>query len=614
MKKRMIGLIMLISVLLAVVIGLFAVQESLLYRWSPPEQGAYETTIRVVADIDYEPISFIDKNGNYAGHDVELIYAIGEILGVNIDLELMEWSDAVACVQEGECDLLLSVAYSQQRTDWMEYSTPVMNEPYVVFGRDAKDFSIAELLGARIALMEGDAVKDAVITSYALEGTIYYLPTYEPCFEMLAAGECDYVIAPRTVGLGLMRDMGLDDIEVSDSAVYNSIYCIAAPEAGAELIGEVNRALYQLSMDGTLDEIYHYWMEEYIGAGNVLEVIEEYWMTLVVVALVILFGFCAILLFYENKRSRQLTLQMENEREINALTNQLDAVLRGISGGFSICRDDEEFSFIYVSEAVAALLGYTPEEFMQASGGTTLGVVYPEDISRVSNEQIRNLENGENFSLKYRMRCKDGTLKWVTDSGKLVINEKGEREFYCFYQDVTELEESRRKLKDLAYVDLLTGQGNKTAYMRKVSELEEQLAQQPEASFGIVVFDLNDLKRINDAIGHDMGDLYIKTAVRYMQEAFEGSTIYRIGGDEFVVLVLPPELEQIDQQAALFEEKLDEYNRLSDEFPSDISVALGWTKYDRGSDACVKDTFCRADALMYQNKRAKKTCSASGHS
>ena len=608
MKKRIIIGVMLISLFLTFGVWLYVLQSKNREEWVVPEQGKYETTLKVVSDIDYEPISFVDENGQPAGHDVALIYAIGEQLGVNIDLSLMEWNEAIAGFRSGEYDILLSVAYSPERTAWMEFTTPILNEPYMVFGKNVEDFNIAQLFGARIAMMEGDDVKDAIVTSYHLEGSIYYLPTYIPCFEMLANGECDYVVAPYTVGMGLVRQMDINDVSVCSNSLYNSIYCMAVQKGNTALVERINRELYILGEDGTLNELYENWMLDYTGANSLKSLMEQRWSELVIVSLLMLCGLCAVLLAFESRRSRELALQMEGRRQIDALQLKLDTVLSGISGGFMIYEDDGQDTIIYVSTAVAGLMGYTVEEFIMANHASAAEVVFDETLRERRREKLQSLGIDESYSLKYRVRCKDGGLKWLIEDGRVVTDEQGQRQYYSFCHDVTELEESRIKLNNLAYVDLLTNTRNKTAYVKTMEKLDARQKEDPDFSFGIVLFDLNDLKKVNDNLGHQMGDKFIKLAARCMQEAFCDSVIYRVGGDEFAALLFGPALEKLNDYVQAFEKRLWEYSSAHAEFPDGIGVAMGYAVYNGAEDTCCRETILRADKLMYADKEKKKTC------
>lgn len=127
---------------------------------------------------------------------------------------------------------------------------------------------------------------------------------------------------------------------------------------------------------------------------------------------------------------------------------QLETILSGISGGFKISRGDEEFTYTYISESAAALFGYSVEEFVRVSNNSASHIIYPPDLEDVLKALEDDLSRGSVYSVKYRVKCKDGSIKWIVDSGKKVAGEDGNTLFYSFYNDVTELEERNMELRN----------------------------------------------------------------------------------------------------------------------------------------------------------------------
>ena len=154
-----------------------------------------------------------------------------------------------------------------------------------------------------------------------------------------------------------------------------------------------------------------------------------------------------------------------------------------------------------------------------------------------------------------------------------------------------QLSEQIAYVRSQAYIDGLTGLGNRTAYEDHVRRIEEEI-RAGKANFGIVLFDLNGLKEINDGYGHARGDQVIVTAASDLKQAFEGGKVYRIGGDEFIVVVEGQDLETVAKTA----EQLEERSR--------VSMSKGCAVYDPDADAGYEAVFIRADNAMYDDKRA----------
>lgn len=162
-------------------------------------------------------------------------------------------------------------------------------------------------------------------------------------------------------------------------------------------------------------------------------------------------------------------------------------------------------------------------------------------------------------------------------------------------------------VSQLAYQDGLTGIGNRTAFQECLAELEEKKDQ--VSSVGIVIFDVNNLKFVNDHMGHQAGDDMLVSSAQLIREAWEPleGSCYRIGGDEFAVILSGNDVEQRCQDGVCrFAEAMNRYNA-ADGRPFRISIASGYAIYDRSqTDAGLMEICQIADERMYENKKKIK--------
>jgi diguanylate cyclase (GGDEF)-like protein len=168
------------------------------------------------------------------------------------------------------------------------------------------------------------------------------------------------------------------------------------------------------------------------------------------------------------------------------------------------------------------------------------------------------------------------------------------------------------KISETAYKDPLTRVGSKVAYDDAVSKLQAEMASNPELQFAIVMIDINNLKYVNDTYGHERGDEYIKGCSNIVCNIYKKSSVYRIGGDEFVVILrnvdyfgrnmLIDDLEYEFEKA--YENKsVSEYCR--------YSASFGMSDYNRTYDKSVEEVFKRADKYMYEYKQEFKKANGS---
>lgn len=164
-----------------------------------------------------------------------------------------------------------------------------------------------------------------------------------------------------------------------------------------------------------------------------------------------------------------------------------------------------------------------------------------------------------------------------------------------------EHELAMKKAKQQAYKDGLTGVRNKLAYLETLAELETDLENGELTEYGVVVFDINGLKRVNDTRGHEAGDELIKSACRLICTLFEHSPVFRIGGDEFVAILKGDDYAKREELVSAFRKTIDD--NLEN---GSVIVASGLAVYDASIDSSYNDVFKRADGSMYEQKRALK--------
>ncbi len=529
-----------------------------------------------------------------------------------------------------------------------------------------------------------------------------------------------------------------------------------------------------------------------IGAAALVfsEVARKHPVAFILAAILVVVTALTMGLLDQHYKEQQIIRTKEHELEKSRMVMQMDLALRGINGGFVIQKDDEEKTFVHVSESLAALLGYTVEEFLAASNNKTSGIVPEEDFKSMFTQF-----QDEKQTLRFHARCKDGSLRWISSKGKIIINEEGERLRYSFNHDITELEEKAAEIKQTsailrqerqmyrdamlhgceyayvvnvnenrledvykggflekygfgknmpydeamaevvkmmrpvilhemeefhltshyrkayeqgkrmveveyyipdegkykrksiflskdendvmhafvvnhditmrrweelemeksltqlaeaaklvgrgnldveidgnapglvgvlaivlqqtithlkqsidqlnqqAVVDALTGLKNKRAWQERVALLEEEI-RLDRAEFAIVVCDINGLKVVNDTLGHEAGDRLIVRAGNLISRAFQYSTVYRIGGDEFAVVLEGRDLEERDSCLQELQNRLA--NQSSKEGTDNpVSIAVGISLYQKG-DTDSTQVFRRADENMYENKMKMK--------
>ncbi len=153
-----------------------------------------------------------------------------------------------------------------------------------------------------------------------------------------------------------------------------------------------------------------------------------------------------------------------------------------------------------------------------------------------------------------------------------------------------------------AYSDTMTGTKNKAAYLEAVAALEQKMAD-GSADFAIAVVDINGMKETNDTYGHDSGDAILIAAAGAMKSVFDPSCVYRIGGDEFILVAEHAQPQSFEAKLEDVRRNVAAYNEQKGEQDPPLYISLGAAFYREG-DPEYKAVFNRADDAMYEDKAA----------
>ena len=159
------------------------------------------------------------------------------------------------------------------------------------------------------------------------------------------------------------------------------------------------------------------------------------------------------------------------------------------------------------------------------------------------------------------------------------------------------------QMSDIARKDELTHVGNKVSYRDYVDHLQRTI-EDGSAEFGIVMADVNLLKKVNDTYGHVKGDIYLQTCCGILCDVYQHSPVFRIGGDEFVVILT--NRDYANRNILMMKVKtrlLDSQNAPDAEPWTSASIALGMAVYTPDTDTQVQQVVHRADNEMYADKK-----------
>lgn len=314
----------------------------------------------------------------------------------------------------------------------------------------------------------------------------------------------------------------------------------------------------------------------------------------------------------------RLEVAYEAARKENVVYSHIaHALARGCIDLFYVNMDTEEYVEYHTDDEQSSLSERRrAADFFESCKREAKLFVHEEDqiafVAAMNREFLSEaLNRSKTFEMTYR-RIKDGRSIFVNMRVSRMEDDK--RFIVVAVTDIDELvrkrlaeeqmqEQRLERMRSRANADALTGVRNKHAYLEAEARMDRQIAGQSISPFAIVVLDVNDLKKVNDTVGHHAGDELLQSACRVICDIFKHSPVFRIGGDEFAVIAQGEDYAHLEERLA----EMRNHNAQSLQHGGAV-IACGMA-YFRG-ETCVATVFDRADRNMYEDKNRLKVTQA----
>jgi diguanylate cyclase (GGDEF)-like protein/PAS domain S-box-containing protein len=300
---------------------------------------------------------------------------------------------------------------------------------------------------------------------------------------------------------------------------------------------------------------------------------------------------------------QDITEEKRLEEELRAAEATFRQLVEQVPAVVYLCELDPRAPWVYVSPRIEALLGYTPEECTTVPGlwMQRLDVVDRASTLARVDEHVRS-GSREPITISYRMRRRDGELRWVRDQFAVEEEADGRRLLRGVLVDVTREKELEAELERQAFQDELTGLANLRRFRERVAD---RMERRPPRAGAVVFLDLDDFKTVNDSLGHGAGDrLLCEVAARLRANLRPADTAGRLGGDEFALLL--DEVADRDDAIAIAERIASalDTSMLLDGHRVRPAASLGLAMLEDGgsTDAVLR----AADVAMYHAKALGK--------
>ncbi len=319
--------------------------------------------------------------------------------------------------------------------------------------------------------------------------------------------------------------------------------------------------------------------------------------------------------FHPSVLERRVASLLEASRsraELVRFRERLDAIQR--IARIATWSADPEASDFHGAREFRPLLG------LEAAPGPVsrkllLSRVHPEDRAVLETRLAKSAESGETFSLDTRIQPLDGSERIVHWQGETTLEEGGGGQISGILQDVTERKRAEEQIRLLSHRDGLTGLTNRRAFLQRFAGAVDQ-ARRHERSLALLVLNLDNFKRVNEAHGHVLGDRVLQGVAERLDRCLrqtdvvvqdlvdpgpEGGDVSRLGADEFTVLLT--EIARPQDAARVAGRIIDSLREPFDLAGQEVVIgaSIGITVYPNdGTD--VDALLRKADTAMCQAK------------
>ncbi|MFC3195573.1 EAL domain-containing protein [Marinicella sediminis] len=558
---------------------------------NPDSLNADPPDVRV-GYFDTHPLSFRNSNGDPDGLIIDLLNEVAATGNMKIQWVYDEFPNHINNIKSGRIDVLVSVAYSEERARYMDYSalnfTNVWGQVFLPANSDIE--SLFDLNNKSIALLENGINGQNFLQQcelFEVNCQAVYANSYHKIFTMVDNGEVDAAVSNNMVGAEFQDQYDL----LASSIVFNPFKVYITKPLGAD---PVFLNLYDQRMRLWKDdpESFYYQTRMKWTHQNQHDTI-PYWILYTILGLFV-FALIAIIaaVLFKRQVNRRVNELSQREIQLNQIINIVPHMIyaNDYQGRF-ILANDFACDFFGIEnkqvekENIYAILKSSPN-FQNLIAYTTSSNPFNTEI------EARN-SRGEQISLM---------MSKVPYSGR---NDK-EPAVVTVGVDISQTKQYEEEIEYLANHDALTGLPNRLLLSDRLKSSLAR-AEQFKHVGAILYIDLDNFKNINDSQGHKVGDKLIKkVAIMLKKSATPGDTIARLGGDEFVIEI--PELDQdinkAEQQALLVAEKLSTQLKkpiIIEDKQYNITASIGVVVYPRDGNR-QSLLIQRADTAMYEAK------------
>jgi len=411
-------------------------------KWLSPTEDADYGRSRIVlgGDFNYPPYEFLDKNGQPAGFNVDLINAIASEMDLQIDIQLDQWAKVRQDLDESRIDGITGMFYSPERDGIFDFSPPhsLVSQIFVYRKNGSEPKSIADLQNLSVIVQEGDIMHDLLLKS-GNPGKLVTVKTQVEALKLLAAGNYDCALVARTQALYYIKQEHLKNLALGDKPVMVSEYCFAVRHGHGQLLDLLDEGLNSLRATDEYRRIYTKWLGAFDEPKFGLNEFIKYSSLVLLPLVLLLLGSLAWSRSLQSRVNQRTEKLQESEAKLRQLAENSHQVFW--------LTDWVNKKLLYVSPAYEELY----EMSVESAYNDRLAwkkPIHPDDLPRVENAFNESRDKEVGVECEYRIIRRDGEIKWVFDRSYPIPDDEGRvYRFVSIAEDITSRKQTEIELQ-----------------------------------------------------------------------------------------------------------------------------------------------------------------------
>ncbi|MBS2099394.1 PAS domain S-box protein [Carboxylicivirga linearis] len=447
--------------LLKVIIFLYLLISSSYAQLNIIEKKKTNHTQKIViaAETNYLPFSFVNENGKPDGFSIELFKAAAKAVDLDVEIELGIWSDNLEDLQNGIVDAIPIMAKTPDREDRFDFSNPYYSMTGTAFVRsnEASIRQFDDIEGKHLLVMEKDNGHEYLLREN-LTDNIVTTVSHQEAFRVLDSGKYDAVIAQRIVGLKILDQLQLKNIEPVKFSLpnYYGDFCFAVNKGDLILLEKLNKGLLKIVDNGQYNQIHNKWFS--INNTSPLSYQEILKIILIVLAIVIVFGSALTIYLLRNsvdKKTKLLKTEIEKHKDTLMklqYQNNLQELTENVTkvGGWFFNAENNRLS---VTNGLYQILELDKNQ-KTLSNLDEFVSLFSDKYRNLLLSKIEDVLDGEpDFSIKLEYNTNNLSRKWFNVIGKTRRENGKVKIIYGNVHDYTEriVGEEKKQKSELLY-------------------------------------------------------------------------------------------------------------------------------------------------------------------